>query len=103
MEPWSLRCEDDEEALGLALVLERAGLEVRCVPEEHGMCVEVPARQREQAESLSSRLRVHYVRKVDAERRSALARRQRKSLVALASGTLLLALVGLGLLLRFSL
>lgn len=73
---WSWDCEDDEELLGVVLLLERAGANVQVQPLENGGRVEVDDAHRELAERLRDRIRAHLVRKLDVARTDAIERRR---------------------------
>ncbi len=71
------RCEDEEEALGHELVLERAGLPVRIVEHEGAFLVETETRFAERAAALESDIARHWVRRRERERAAELDRRER--------------------------
>ncbi|HWB73291.1 MAG TPA: hypothetical protein VG755_00020 [Nannocystaceae bacterium] len=67
-------CEDEEEALGLELVYERAGVDVRIVEREGAFVVEAEG---ERAEQIAAGIARHYVRADDRERAKKIASRER--------------------------
>jgi hypothetical protein len=90
VERFAWTCEDEDEALGFATVLRRAGVEV-WTEQEDGAPPIVRAGDPEAARALASRMLSHYARADSRERRAALDRRDRRGLVLLAVGLAALA------------
>ena len=67
-------CGDEEEALGLELVYERAGIDVQIVEQDGRFVVEA---QGDRAEQIAAGIARHYVRAEDRERAKKLAVRER--------------------------
>ena len=89
MPRWEWACEDEEEAIGLATVLRRAGVRVQ---HDHGPTAIVRADDRDAAHALASRMLSHYARVHGRERATALDRRDRRGLLLLAIGLAVLAI-----------
>lgn len=91
---WGWDCEDEEEALGVEAWLRSAGIEARIVTAAGSIHVEIDESARSRVEDLRQRVAAHYVRKVDASRTDALARRHRKGIrLLLGAGALLFGLI----------
>ncbi len=90
MPRWEWACEDEEEAVGLSTVLQRAG--VRVHHDRNGAPI-LRADDPEAARSLASRMLSHYARVDRRDRTAALDRRDRRGLVLLAIGLAVLALL----------
>lgn len=97
MPSWSWESDDEDEALGMRLVLERGGIEVRCVHTSGRVRLEVADEDEPRVQRLLTRLQGHYVRKVDAARVTSLSRRSRRGFrvlwgigIALIGGTIAL-------------
>jgi hypothetical protein len=70
-------CEDEEEALGVELIMQRAGVPVRIVEREHGFAVEPDDGFADQAEGLRHGIARHYVRAQARELGKRIDRRDR--------------------------
>ena len=90
MPPWEWACEDDEEALGLATVLGRAGVDVRTLYERDAPPV-LRTDDADAANVLASKMLAHYARVESRERMAKLDRRDRRGLLLLALALAVLA------------
>jgi hypothetical protein len=88
--PWEWACEDDEEALGLATVLGRAGVDVRTLYEPDAPTL-LRTDDAEAANLLASKMLAHYARVESRERTAKLDRRDRRGLLLLALALAVLA------------
>lgn len=92
MEAFRWQCEDDEEALGLATILERAGFVVEVQRDLHGGALVVADQA---AVELTSKILQRYARAQEATRSKGLDRRERLGGLALVALCIASAIAGL--------
>jgi hypothetical protein len=87
------RCEDEEEAYGVELLLQRAGISVRVRDDGNEVWFDVAPQDAERAAALESRIARHFVRSDDRARAQRLDRRDRWIRRALYGFAALVAIV----------
>lgn len=97
MARWSWTCEDEQEGLGLATILERSGLEVHVHDDSAGRVVLTVETDAAQAKALEHKLVRHYTKVENATALARLDRRESWGAIAACCslGGLLLLLVAL--------